>query len=85
MGALFPQNFIKWADVALLSSPALLPSFKFLSVMTYSILLQVVGVEKAHTLTETIALHMRAKQTCIDALGKKRLGIIFYQTSVKLS
>lgn len=33
---------------------------------------EVVGVEKAHTLTETIALHMRAKQTCIDALGKKR-------------
>jgi len=37
-----------------------------------SILLQVVGVEHAHTLTETTALHMRAKQTCIDALGEKR-------------
>ena len=34
--------------------------------------LQVVGVEKAHTLTETKALHMRAKATCIDALGIKR-------------
>lgn len=33
---------------------------------------EVLGVEKAHTLTETTALHMRAKQTCTDALGKKR-------------
>lgn len=37
-----------------------------------SILLQVLGVESAHTLTETTALHMRAKQTCTDVLGKKR-------------
>jgi len=36
--------------------------------------LQVVGIEYAHTLTETTALHMRAKQTCTDALGKKRLA-----------
>ncbi|KAJ7385524.1 hypothetical protein OS493_015096 [Desmophyllum pertusum] len=33
---------------------------------------EVVGIEKAHTLTETTALQMRAKQTCTDALGKKR-------------
>ena len=39
---------------------------------TCSILLQVVGIESAHTLTETTALHMRAKQTCTDALGRKR-------------
>ncbi|XP_073239748.1 major vault protein-like [Porites lutea] len=33
---------------------------------------EVVGVERAHTMTEEKALHMRAKQTCIDALGRKR-------------
>ena len=33
---------------------------------------QVVGIERAHTLTEDKALQMRAKQTCVDALGKKR-------------
>lgn len=33
---------------------------------------EVVGIERAHTLTEDKALQMRAKQTCVDALGKKR-------------
>ena len=44
------------------------------TISARSILLQVVGIEYAHTLTETTALHMRAKQTCTDALGKKRLA-----------
>jgi len=33
---------------------------------------EVVGIEHAHTLTDEKALHMRAKETCVDALGKKR-------------
>ena len=51
-----------------------------LNINTCSILLQVVGIEYAHTLTETTALHMRAKQTCMDALGKKRLAHVTRHT-----
>ena len=38
----------------------------------FNVLSQVVGIEHAHTLTDEKALHMRAKETCVDALGKKR-------------